>query len=208
MRRLQMEVARKAQLTVKIPDEITVGELASRMKKTAGEVIKLLMKNGIIGTLISNSASTYDSAAISAVNTSHLTSTFLPCFTVFSIEIPFPQGLPLSNKNPRFSDKNPKIGGANIDYLCSVLSSGLYRRYRNFTDSTAFRAKPPVLPLADFNRRWGLAPRPETDNNVFVSFLTSTLYYICRNLSRGFIQYSEFVRGFFQSRSSGQRQPS
>ena len=48
MRRLQMEVARKAQLTVKIPDEITVGELASRMKKTAGEVIKLLMKNGIM----------------------------------------------------------------------------------------------------------------------------------------------------------------
>ena len=48
MRRLQMEVARKAPLTVKIPDEITVGELASRMKKTAGEVIKCLMKNGIM----------------------------------------------------------------------------------------------------------------------------------------------------------------
>ena len=48
MRRLQMEIARKAQLTVKIPDEITVGELASRMKKTAGEVIKLLMKNGVM----------------------------------------------------------------------------------------------------------------------------------------------------------------
>ena len=48
MRRLQMEVARKAPVTVKIPDEITVGELASRMKKTAGEVIKLLMKNGIM----------------------------------------------------------------------------------------------------------------------------------------------------------------
>ena len=48
MRRLQMEVARKAPLTVKIPDEITVGELASRMKKTAGEVIKTLMLNGIM----------------------------------------------------------------------------------------------------------------------------------------------------------------
>ena len=51
MRRLQMEVARKAPLTVKIPDEITVGELASRMKKTAGEVIKLLMKNGIMAAI-------------------------------------------------------------------------------------------------------------------------------------------------------------
>ncbi|MBE6933819.1 MAG: translation initiation factor IF-2 [Ruminococcaceae bacterium] len=48
LRRLQMEVARKAPVTVKIPDEITVGELASRMKKTAGDVIKLLMKNGIM----------------------------------------------------------------------------------------------------------------------------------------------------------------
>ena len=48
MRRLQMEVARKAPVTVKIPDEITVGELASRMKKTASEVIKCLMKNGVM----------------------------------------------------------------------------------------------------------------------------------------------------------------
>ena len=51
LRRLQMEVARKAPLTVKIPEEITVGELASRMKKTAGEVIKLLMKNGIMAAI-------------------------------------------------------------------------------------------------------------------------------------------------------------
>ncbi len=51
MRKLQMEVARKAPLTVKIPEEITVGELASRMKKTAGEVIKLLMKNGIMAAI-------------------------------------------------------------------------------------------------------------------------------------------------------------
>ncbi len=51
MRRLQMEVARKAPLTVHIPEEITVGELASRMKKTAGEVIKLLMKNGIMAAI-------------------------------------------------------------------------------------------------------------------------------------------------------------
>ena len=48
MRRLQMEVARKAPLTVKIPDEITVGDLAFRMKKTAADVIKCLMKNGVM----------------------------------------------------------------------------------------------------------------------------------------------------------------
>ena len=51
MRRLQMEVARKAPTVVKIPDEITVGELASRMKKTAAEVIKTLMKNGVIAAI-------------------------------------------------------------------------------------------------------------------------------------------------------------
>ena len=51
LRRLQMEVARKAPTVVKIPDEITVGELASRMKKTAAEVIKCLMKNGVIAAI-------------------------------------------------------------------------------------------------------------------------------------------------------------
>ncbi len=60
MRRLQMEVARKAPVTVKIPDEITVGELASRMKKTAGEVIKCLMKNGVMAGI--NQAIDFDSA--------------------------------------------------------------------------------------------------------------------------------------------------
>ena len=60
MRRLQMEVARKAPVTVKIPDEITVGELASRMKKTAGEVIKLLMKNGVMAGI--NQTIDYDTA--------------------------------------------------------------------------------------------------------------------------------------------------
>ncbi len=60
MRRLQMEVARKAPVTVKIPEEITVGELASRMKKTAGEVIKLLMKNGVMAGI--NQAIDFDTA--------------------------------------------------------------------------------------------------------------------------------------------------
>ena len=60
MRRLQMEVARKAPVTVKIPEEITVGELASRMKKTAGEVIKCLMKNGVLAAI--NQAIDFDTA--------------------------------------------------------------------------------------------------------------------------------------------------
>lgn len=60
MRRLQMEVARKAPVTVKIPEEITVGELASRMKKTAGEVIKCLMKNGVMAAI--NQAIDFDTA--------------------------------------------------------------------------------------------------------------------------------------------------
>ena len=60
MRRLQMEVARKAPTVVKIPDEITVGELASRMKKTAAEVIKCLMKNGVLAAV--NQTIDYDTA--------------------------------------------------------------------------------------------------------------------------------------------------
>ena len=60
MRRLQMEVARKAPTVVKIPEEITVGELASRMKKTAAEVIKCLMKNGVMAGI--NQAIDFDTA--------------------------------------------------------------------------------------------------------------------------------------------------
>ncbi|WP_293280395.1 translation initiation factor IF-2 N-terminal domain-containing protein, partial [Oscillibacter sp.] len=44
MRRLQLEIAKKAPVKVQIPDEISVGELASRMKKTGAEVVKALMK--------------------------------------------------------------------------------------------------------------------------------------------------------------------
>lgn len=51
MRRLQLEIAKKMPLTVKIPDEISVGELASRMKKTGAEVVKCLMKNGVMASL-------------------------------------------------------------------------------------------------------------------------------------------------------------
>ena len=65
LRRLQMEVARKAPVTVKIPEEITVGELASRMKKTAGEVIKCLMKNGIMAGI--NQTIDFDTAEYVAV---------------------------------------------------------------------------------------------------------------------------------------------
>ena len=65
LRKLQMEVARKAPVTVKIPDEITVGELASRMKKTAGEVIKCLMKNGVMAGI--NQSIDFDTAEFVAV---------------------------------------------------------------------------------------------------------------------------------------------
>ena len=51
MNRLRLEVIKKTPLTVKIPDEITVGELAVRMKKTAAELIKCLIKNGVLATV-------------------------------------------------------------------------------------------------------------------------------------------------------------
>jgi translation initiation factor IF-2 len=49
---------------VQIPDEITVGELASRMKKTAAEVIKRLMMDGVMASL--NDTIDFDTAAIVA----------------------------------------------------------------------------------------------------------------------------------------------
>ena len=64
MRRLQLEIAKKTPLTVKIPDEISVGELASRMKKTGAEVVKCLMKNGVMASL--SQIIDFDTAAITA----------------------------------------------------------------------------------------------------------------------------------------------
>ncbi|MBM6925409.1 translation initiation factor IF-2 [Pseudoflavonifractor phocaeensis] len=64
MRRLQLEIAKKTPLTVKIPDEIGVGELASRMKKTGAEVVKTLMKNGVMASL--SDIIDFDTAAIIA----------------------------------------------------------------------------------------------------------------------------------------------
>ena len=46
IKRLEAERARNKQLEITVPDEITVGELASRLKKTSGEVIKKLMMMG------------------------------------------------------------------------------------------------------------------------------------------------------------------
>ncbi len=64
LRRLQLEIAKKTPLTVKIPDEISVGELASRMKKTGAEVVKCLMKNGVMASL--SQVIDFDTAAIIA----------------------------------------------------------------------------------------------------------------------------------------------
>ena len=60
VRRLRLEVIKKTPLTVKIPEEITVGELASRMKKTAAEVIKTLLKNGVMASI--NQSIDFDTA--------------------------------------------------------------------------------------------------------------------------------------------------
>ena len=46
MRKMEMERARNKQLEITVPDEITVSELAVRLKKTSAEVIKKLMLMG------------------------------------------------------------------------------------------------------------------------------------------------------------------
>ena len=65
MQRLQLEIAKKQPLKVEIPDEIAVGELASRMKKTAAEVVKQLMKLGVFASV--SDVIDYDTAALVAM---------------------------------------------------------------------------------------------------------------------------------------------
>ena len=68
MRRLQrqqqMAALKKIPVKVMIPDEISVGELASRMKRTAADVIKGLIKLGVMASI--SEVIDYDTAAIVA----------------------------------------------------------------------------------------------------------------------------------------------
>ncbi len=64
LRRLQLEKIKKTPITVTIGEEITVGELAAAMKKTAAEVIKQLMKLGMMAAV--NQTIDFDTAEIVA----------------------------------------------------------------------------------------------------------------------------------------------
>ena len=63
LKRIAAERAKK-QLVIKVPDEITVGELASMLKMTASEVIKKLFSLGVMATV--NEVIDYDTAEIVA----------------------------------------------------------------------------------------------------------------------------------------------
>ncbi len=67
MKRLQQQQqqAKKVQLKVMIPDEINVGELAMRLKRTASDVIKELMKLGVMASI--SQAIDFDTASLIAM---------------------------------------------------------------------------------------------------------------------------------------------
>ena len=65
MQKLHFEIAKKAPTKVQIPDTIGVGELASRMKKTGAEVVRTLIKNGVMASL--SDIIDYDTAALVAM---------------------------------------------------------------------------------------------------------------------------------------------
>ncbi len=65
MRRLQQQaMAKKVPLKVMIPDEIAVGELALRLKKSAADVVRQLMKLGVMASV--SQVIDFDTAAIVA----------------------------------------------------------------------------------------------------------------------------------------------
>lgn len=65
LKRLQLEKQKKPQLKITIPDEIAVGELAARLKVTASEVIKRLMKMGVMASI--SQVIDYDTAGLVAM---------------------------------------------------------------------------------------------------------------------------------------------
>lgn len=64
LKRMELERARKQQLKVQIPDEIVVGELATRLKVTASEVIKKLFNLGVMANI--NETIDFDTASLVA----------------------------------------------------------------------------------------------------------------------------------------------
>ena len=64
LQRIQLEKARNAQLKISIPDEITVGELAARLKQQAGKVIAKFMQMGEMHAI--NDIIDFDTAALVA----------------------------------------------------------------------------------------------------------------------------------------------
>ncbi len=62
LRRMQLEKIKKTPVTVTVGEEISVGDLASQLKKTAAEVIKTLLKLGMMATV--NQMIDYDTAEI------------------------------------------------------------------------------------------------------------------------------------------------
>lgn len=64
LQRLELERARKMKLKVKIPDEISVSDLAARLKVVATEVIKKLMGLGIFASI--NEVIDFDTASLVA----------------------------------------------------------------------------------------------------------------------------------------------
>ena len=64
LQRIQLEKARNAQLKVLIPDEITVGELAARLKQQAGKVIAKFMQMGEMHAI--NDVIDFDTASLVA----------------------------------------------------------------------------------------------------------------------------------------------
>lgn len=65
MQRLQLEIAKKAPTRVQIPDEISVQELAVRMKKSGAEVVRKLVHMGVMASL--PDIIDYDTAALVAM---------------------------------------------------------------------------------------------------------------------------------------------
>ena len=64
MKKANLEKAKKMPLRITVPDEISVGELASRLKVTAAEVVKRLMMMGVMATV--NQIIDYDTAYLIA----------------------------------------------------------------------------------------------------------------------------------------------